>query len=99
MLVLPKTKSFGSKKELIMKIGMIVYSQTGHTREVASKGITINGIAPGMNYEVFTSTNLTNWTTTGVTVTAPDAEGIGAASISATANTGFLRLHITEDTP
>ena len=47
---------------------------------------------PGMTYQVETSRNLTQWTTTGVTLSALDAENKRTASVPRDADDRFLRL-------
>ncbi len=54
---------------------------------------------PGYEYKVFTSTDLASWTETGVTISAPDAEGISTATTPATATQKFLRLTVGRETP
>ncbi|NJR43112.1 MAG: hypothetical protein HC767_11125 [Akkermansiaceae bacterium] len=46
----------------------------------------------GVNYSVETSSDLQNWTTTGVTLSSPSASQVRTASVSATAQKQFMRL-------
>ena len=54
--------------------------------------ITFYGSGAGINYSVQTSADLQNWTTTGVTLTAPDAGGSRTGYVAADAPDRFLRL-------
>ena len=48
----------------------------------------------GVSYSVETSTDLKTWSTSGVTVTAPDANNLRTASIPRTGSRHFLRLGV-----
>lgn len=51
------------------------------------------GDQPDINYSVESSTNLTDWTTQGVSLSVPDAQGIRTATVSMNGdNSLFLRL-------
>jgi hypothetical protein len=58
--------------------------------------LNFHASSPGITYTVETSTNLTHWTTTGVTQTAPGADGRSTASVLRDAPQRFLRL-LVED--
>ncbi|GAA5494512.1 hypothetical protein Rhal01_00674 [Rubritalea halochordaticola] len=60
-------------------------------------GITFQGDTPGINYEVWTSTDLSNWTQTGVTLSTPDANGKRSATIPhSTSPKAFLQLRVSQ---
>ena len=48
----------------------------------------------GITYLVQTSADLQNWTTTGVTVSAPDANGLCTATAPVTSTSAFMRLMV-----
>jgi hypothetical protein len=54
--------------------------------------MTFHGAAQGVAYGAETSTDCQNWTTEGVTLSAPDAEGMRTATIDTTAPRRFMRL-------
>ena len=57
-------------------------------------GLTFYGGSAGVTYTVETSTDLVSWTTTGVTVSGPDANNFYTAAIPKTPPGGFLHLKI-----
>ena len=57
-----------------------------------SLSIRYYAAAPGIAYRVETSSNLTQWTTTDVTLSTPDAENMRTASVPRDAADRFLRL-------
>ncbi len=57
-----------------------------------SLSISFYAGTPGITYQVETSRNLTQWTTTGVTLSALDAENKRTASVPRDADDRFLRL-------
>ena len=57
-----------------------------------SLSISFYAGTPGMTYQVETSRDLTQWTTTGVTLSALDAENQRTASVPRDAAAQFLRL-------
>jgi len=57
-----------------------------------SLSIRFYAAAPGITYRVETSRDLTEWTTTGVTLSALDAENKRTASVPRDAGARFLRL-------
>ncbi|SHK07929.1 Leucine rich repeat-containing protein [Rubritalea squalenifaciens DSM 18772] len=60
-------------------------------------GITFQGDTPGINYEVWTSTDLSNWTQTGVSLSTPDANGKRTATIPHSASSkAFLQLRVSQ---
>lgn len=60
-------------------------------------GITFKGNTPGITYQVWQSTDLTNWTQTGVTLSTPDANGNRTATIPRDASpSAFLQLRVTQ---
>ena len=58
----------------------------------ATLSIRFYAATPGLTYRVETSGNLTQWTTTGVTLSALDAENMRTASVARDAAGRFLRL-------
>lgn len=52
------------------------------------------GNAPGITYRVETSTNLRDWSTTGVSITSPDPDGTRQALVPCDGTRRFLRLVI-----
>ncbi|SHJ09485.1 Leucine rich repeat-containing protein [Rubritalea squalenifaciens DSM 18772] len=60
-------------------------------------GLTFRGDTPGITYEVWTSTNLTDWTQDGVTLSPPGEDGIRTATIERSGrNRAFLQLRVSE---
>jgi len=51
--------------------------------------------SPGVTYTVETSADLVNWSSTGVIVSGPNANGIDTASVPMTGNAMFMRLRVT----
>lgn len=57
--------------------------------------MTFHGTTPGITYIVETSTDLQNWTATGVTMGEPDLDGLVTASVERDEAQGFLRLVVS----
>ena len=54
------------------------------------------GASAGVTYQVECSTNLIDWTTDGVTITDPDANGMSTATVDAQSQKKFVRLNVGE---
>lgn len=65
------------------------------TIDGANLGMTFHGIRPGITYTVETSTDLQNWSTTGVTVSEPDVLGQISVTVELDAPRRFLRLVVS----
>lgn len=50
--------------------------------------------SPGVTYVVETCTNMTNWTTQGVTLSPPDSNQIRTATVAKTGGSQFMRLSV-----
>jgi len=61
--------------------------------------IEFYGVTPGYEYKVFTSTDMLTWSEAGVTISAPDAEGMRTATTPTTGDAKFLRLSVARETP
>jgi len=57
--------------------------------------LTYYAASPDVTYTVQTTTDLQNWTTTGVTLSGPDSNGCYTASIPMTDPRCFMRLVVT----
>lgn len=58
--------------------------------------LNFHATAPGLTYRAETSNDLTNWTTTGVTQSAPAPDGRSTATIPPDAPHRFLRLTVED---
>ena len=56
--------------------------------------LSFHGASPGITYAAETSTNLLHWTTAGVILTAPGADGRRTASVARDGPMRFLRLRV-----
>jgi hypothetical protein len=59
--------------------------------------MTFHGAAQGVTYGAETSTDLQNWGSDGVTLSAPDPDGMRTATIDTTAPRRFMRLVVAEE--
>lgn len=64
--------------------------------EETGMSITFYGVAPGVTYTGWTSTDLENWTTEGVTLSEPDADGVRTAFVERDGQQRFLRFTVEE---
>lgn len=58
--------------------------------------LNFHASSPGITYRVETSTDLADWTTTGITQSAPGADGRTTASVPRDAPQRFLRLVVQD---
>ena len=65
-------------------------------RNGSTLSLSFHATTPGITYKVETSTDLTTWTTTGVTQTAPGPDHRSTATVSLDSPRRFLRL-VVED--
>lgn len=61
-------------------------------RSPGGLSMTYYASAPGITYKVMTSCDMVNWTTDGVTLSAPDAAGMRTATVDTVAPCRFMRL-------
>jgi hypothetical protein len=58
--------------------------------------LTFSAARPGLTYLVETSTALTNWTTTGITLSPPGPDGRTTATVPLNAPRRFLRITVED---
>jgi hypothetical protein len=58
--------------------------------------LSFHAAAPGVTYAVETSTNLVDWTTEGVSLSAPDENLVRTATVSRSGASRFLRLVVSD---
>ena len=63
----------------------------------ATADMKFYSLSQGVSYTVYTSTDLSIWTTTGVTLSAPDGDGCVTASIPFDGPKGFMKLEVVEN--
>ena len=63
----------------------------------ATADMKFYGVSSGVTYTVYTSTDLSTWTTAGVTLSTPDEDGCVTASIPSDGPRGFMKLEVVEN--
>ena len=58
--------------------------------------LSFHGRSPRITYRAETSIDMTNWTTTGVTQSAPGPDGRSTASVPLDAPSRFLRIAVDD---